>query len=105
MTEHDLLQLLKQKTAELGQSNVARALSYSSAAISQILSGTYRGDSTNILQKVREMYGGISVQCPILDQITLELCANQRRKDFAATNPQRVKLYQSCKKCQLWQKG
>ncbi|WP_035056264.1 hypothetical protein [Desulfuromonas sp. TF] len=107
MTQADLLTLLRKKVAEFndergqgGQSRVAAELGYSSGAISQVLSGKYQGDVSNILAKVEEVYGGQFVDCPGLGlEIPLGKCAEWRRKPFAATNPQRVRMFKACKKC------
>ncbi len=109
MTQADLLILLRKKVAEFndergqgGQSRVAAELGYSSGAISQVLSGKYQGDITNILARVEEVYGGTFVECPGLGyEISLGTCAQwrQKAKTFAATNPQRVAMFKACKKC------
>lgn len=100
MTQTDLLKLLKEKIAETSQAHVARLLGYTSGSpLSQILSGTYKGSPDTILQRVREVFGGETVQCPVLGEISLARCAEKRKLPFAATNPQRVALYRACQKC------
>lgn len=106
MTRPDLLDLLQKKIEQFndergqgGQARVARDLGYSAGAISQVISGKYP-DAGNILAKVEEIYGGISVDCPGLGyEIPLAKCGEWRRKPFAATNPQRVAMYRACKNC------
>lgn len=99
MTQTDLLQLLRDKCEQHSQAEVARRLGYSGAAISQVLSGTYGGDSYTILTKVEEIYGNTVVNCPILGDIPLSKCAELRKRPFAATNPTRVALYRACRNC------
>lgn len=107
MTRPDLLDLLAKKIDEFndergqgGQARVARDLGYSAGAISQVLSGKYQGDISNILARVEEIYGGLSVDCPGLGyEIPLAKCGEWRRKPFASTNPQRVAMYRACKDC------
>lgn len=100
MTQHDLLQLLRDKCAELSQSRVAAALGYSPSAVNQALHGTYKGDLTNLLRKVAEVFGNETVSCPILGEIPLSKCAYHHRREFAATNPQRVRLWRACRQCE-----
>jgi hypothetical protein len=57
-------------------------------------------DAHLVLQRVVEVYGGLSVVCPILGDIPLAQCAEERRKPFAATNQQRIELYRACKTCE-----
>ncbi|AJF08098.1 hypothetical protein GSUB_16210 [Geoalkalibacter subterraneus] len=83
-----------------GQSRVAEELGYSSAAISQALSGKYRGNLNNLLTRVEEVYGNSTVDCPGLGEtITLGKCSQWRKKPFAATNPLRVHMYRACRNC------
>ncbi|MBW4056962.1 MAG: helix-turn-helix transcriptional regulator [Proteobacteria bacterium] len=99
MTYPDAMKLLIDKSAELGQAEVARRLGLSGAAISQILSGKYNAAPDAILSRVIEVFGGLSVECPVLGQIPMARCAEKRKLPFAATNPQRVALFRACQKC------
>lgn len=98
MITNDRMQLLREKCAELGQAEVARRLGYSPAAINQALQGKYP-DPSNILNRVEEIFGSTTVKCPILGEISLLKCSENRKRPFAATNPLRVQLYRQCKKC------
>ena len=99
MTQGDLMKLLQDKIAETSQAGVARALGISGSALSQLLSGTYKAAPDAILERVREIYGGISVDCPVLGTIPLHKCATERKQPFAATSHQRVALWKACQKC------
>ena len=99
MTKPDAMQLLIQQVAEHGQAEVARRLGKSGAAISQILSGKYQAAPDEILKRVIEVFGGLSVECPVLGEIPLRQCADERKKPFAATSHQRVALWKACQKC------
>jgi len=99
MTTTDRMQLLREKCAELGQAEVARRLDYSPSTVNQALRGKYQGELDNLLTKVEEVYGCTMVKCPILGEISLGKCSENRKRPFAATNPLRVQLYRQCKKC------
>jgi hypothetical protein len=99
LTKPDLLNLLRDKCASLGQSNVAKQLGYSAAAISQILSNSYKGDSATILNRVEVVFGGLSVSCPVLGEIPMANCSDEQKKPFAATSHQRVALWKACQAC------
>lgn len=96
----DAMKLLTEKVNEIGQAEVARRLGKSAAAISQILSGKYAAAPDEILKRVIEVFGGISVDCPVLGDIPLSQCAAERKKPFAATSHQRVALWKACQKCE-----
>lgn len=105
MTQADLMKLLNQKIDESSQANVARLLGISGSALSQLRGGTYNANPDAILQRVREVYGGETVNCPVLGEIPLGRCAEKRKLPFAATNPQRVALYRACQTCPQNNKG
>lgn len=99
MTKPDAMQLLREKCAELGQAKVARLLGISAPAISQIISGKYGASPDAILTRVVEVFGGLSVDCPVLGDIPLARCADERRNEFPATNHQDVELRRACPDC------
>lgn len=100
MTNNDKLELLRRAVSEAGsQAKVAAKLGYSSATVSQLLSGSYNGSSDTVLTRVFEVYGGQVVGCPILGDIALCRCVDERRRPFSATNPRRVRMYRACKGC------
>lgn len=101
MTIPDAMELLKRKVAELGQAEVGRQLGYSSGSIiCQILKGDYKGAPTNALNRVVELFGGVTAHCPVLGEITLQRCAEQKKLPFSAANPRRAQLYRACKTCE-----
>ncbi len=100
MTAPDAMNLLRQKVTELGQAEVARRLDVSAAAISQLLSGKYQASPDNILRRVVEVFGGLSVDCPVLGEIPLAQCSDERKKPFTTANHQAVALWRACQGCQ-----
>ena len=101
MTGDDRLELLRRAVAEAGsQAKVAIKLGYSSATISQVLSCTYQGTTDAILVRVEEVFGNRVVDCPLLGEVGLGRCVEERRRPFSASNPQRVKLYRACRRCE-----
>jgi hypothetical protein len=93
------LELLKKAVAAHGQSAVARAIGYSCSAVNQAVHGKYRGSLQKLLQRVAEVYGTGTVACPVMGEISIQRCAAERKKPFAATSPQRVRLYHACRRC------
>ncbi len=95
----DAMGLLKKAVNANGQAAVARMLGYSPSAINQVLKGTYGGSVDNLMQTVAETFGNGTVHCPVMGEIPLRRCAQERKKPFSATSPQRAKLYMACSKC------
>ena len=95
----DRMQLLIKVVRAHGQAAVARATGYSDSAVSQAMHGKYRGSLENMLQRVEEVYGSGTVLCPVMGEISIQRCASEKRKPFAATSPQRVRLFRACQAC------
>lgn len=96
----DSMALLREAVTGSSQAAVARELGYSPSAINQALKGRYGGSLDTLLERVREIYGSGNVKCPVMGEITLRRCGEERRKHFGVTNPQRVRLYQACQTCE-----
>ncbi|MDR2551414.1 MAG: helix-turn-helix transcriptional regulator [Desulfobulbus sp.] len=100
MTNDDRMALLREAVADLGsQAKAGKRLGYSSATISQVLSGSYGGQLDAILTRVEEVFGRTEVDCPILGMIAYPQCVDERRKPFCTANPHRVRMYQACRAC------
>ena len=95
----DRMHLLIKAVQSHGQSRVARALGYSVSAVNQVLHDKYRGRLDNLLKRVCEVYGSGTVDCPVMGTIPVRRCAAERKKPFAASSPQRVRLYRICRNC------
>jgi hypothetical protein len=93
------LALLREHIARTSGARVARELGYSPALVSQVAACKYGGDLERVARRVIEVYGGQHVECPVLGEIALACCAQERKRPFAATNPVRVRLYRACRTC------
>jgi hypothetical protein len=95
----DAMALLQTAAKTHGQAHVARAIGYSTSAVNQALSGKYRGRLDRLMQRVTDVYGAGTIDCPVMGAISRQRCAAERKKPCAPTSPQRVKLYRACKLC------
>lgn len=102
MNNADRLELLRDAVRAQGsQAKVASVLGYSSTTISQVLGGNYAGSLDGFLKRVEEKFGTQIIECPVLGEIQLPRCVNERRKPFSTANPLRVKLYKTCSECEF----
>lgn len=100
MTNDDRMALLREAVESEGsQAKVGRRIGYSAAAISQLLSSTYKGNVDAPLMRVEEVYGKTEVRCPVLGTITYPVCVEERRTPFTTANPHRVRMFQACRIC------
>lgn len=100
MTTEDRLQLLRRAVEQHGQSEVARRISRSDATISQVMNDKYPGRTDRVLELIAAEFGNETVDCPIMGEIPLACCTEERSKPFRATNPQRRKLFVACRECE-----
>lgn len=99
MNGDQALQLLHEKVYELGQTETARRLKISPSAVNQLLHGKYKASPKAILTKVTEVFGGLSVQCPVLGTIPLVQCSEEKKRPFTASSNLRVRLFRACREC------
>lgn len=92
-------ELLQQMIEKLGLAEVAARIGYNKSAVCHVARGTYRGKSDRILKAIEEKFSQQGVECPVLGEIPLSRCVEERSRPFAATNPLRVLLARTCQKC------
>lgn len=90
---------LRQACEASSQSAVATRIGMSPAVVNQVLKGTYLGNLSNVQKRVEGVLMGVSIDCPIIGEIPLNICVDNQSRPFAATNPMRVRLHRACKAC------
>lgn len=93
------IEMLKKACEASSQKAVAAKVGYSPATISQVLSGTYRGDLSRVQAAVEGALMRATVDCPVIGELPRQRCIEHQRAPFAPTNPMRVQLYAACKTC------
>lgn len=102
----DWLNLLRTRCDQIGQTAAAKELQAqqpdrypSPELLSRVLKGTYPHRTDRLQALVMGVYGGQTVDCPVLGAIGRDECRGHQSRPFAATNPQRVALYRACRTC------
>lgn len=85
--------------AQGSQAKVSKMLGYSTATISQVISNSYPGALEKVLNRVEEVFGSRTVDCPIRGKIALNECVEARRASFSNANPTLLQLFQTCPRC------
>ena len=80
-------------------SAAARAIGYSPAVVSHVLANRYSGDLPAVFAKIRGVWLGEQVICPVLGEIGRDQCLTHQKRPFAATNSSRARLFHACKIC------
>ncbi len=99
--QEEWLHALANECDRTSQSTVADRLGVSATMINQALKGIYPSQKGlgRLQDLVEGALMGTTVNCPVLDEVTRDICIEKQELPFAATNPQRVKLYKACKAC------
>lgn len=98
-TEPDWMDVLRGACKARKQSGVAAEIGYSPTVVSQVLSGTYKGDLKAVRQKVEGALMGLTVECPVVGDLPRNRCLEYQRQTFASTNHLRVQLSKACPGC------
>ncbi|TQV63938.1 MAG: helix-turn-helix transcriptional regulator [Halothiobacillaceae bacterium] len=93
------IDMLREACAASSQKAVASRIGYSPATISQVLSGTYKGDMTRVQAAVEGALMQAVVECPVMGTLERHRCIEHQRSAFTPTNPMRVRLYKACRTC------
>jgi len=98
-TEPEWLAELRAFYAAHGGKKTAAKIGYSTAVVSGVLSGKYKGDLKSVQQKVEGSLMGRTVLCPVVGDLPRDRCIEYQRQPFAATNHMRVQFSRACPKC------
>lgn len=93
----DWIDELRSACQRLGQKEIAKRIGYSSAVISQVVNGKYPGDLSRVQAQVEGALMKRVVDCPMLGDITLDVCRGHQSRKFSTTNPMRVQMYRACR--------
>lgn len=97
----DVLAILQKQSERLTQPQMAEALNISTAYVNQALQDKFRGNVDRFAARVRGLWGGSTVSCPVLGSINTKVCQDEqiKAKSAAFTNPLRVAVARACKTC------
>lgn len=90
-------EVLAAETAATSQARVGRRIGYAASVVSQVLSGTYRGDLTKVRAAVEGGLMAATVDCPVLGPIGTQKCLGHQRRPLDPTTPERVRLWKACR--------
>lgn len=100
----DVLQLLRTQAKSATQVALAEQLGISTSAVNQAIHDKYRGNVDRLCARVRGLWAGDTVSCPVLGSISTKVCIDQQSKGVVYSNPMRVALAKACKTCPHAQK-
>jgi hypothetical protein len=95
----DVLQIIRSQSKQMNGRKLAELLGVSTSAVSQALNDKFVGNVERFCLRVRGVFAGDTVQCPVLGQLTTKVCLEQQQRPKAFTNPMRVTLHRTCPTC------
>lgn len=101
LLEPEWLTALREHAKAHNQRKAADAIGYSTTVVSQVLKGIYPGDLAAVQAKVEGALMGAMVECPVIGEMPRNRCVEHqaRSRNFATTNPLRVRLAKVCPTC------
>ena len=79
------------------QSFAASMIKYSPPVVNQVLKKTYKGNLRRVQTAVEGALMASTVDCPEIGEMAADVCLRNQKRPFAATTPQRVRLYFACR--------
>lgn len=101
LLEPEWLATLRSHAKAHRQRQAAKDIGYSGTVVNQVLKGTYTGDLKAVQAKVEGALMGAMVECPVIGEMPRNRCVEHqaRSRNFATTNPLRVRLAKVCPTC------
>ncbi len=93
----DWIEIVAREATRTSATEVARRLGYSVAVVSSLCRGSYKGDLGAVEARVRGVYMGEEVGCPVLGDIARDYCLAEQRKKHIGTSQIRTALFHACR--------
>ncbi len=76
---------------------VAKRLGYSGSVVTSVCKANYGGDLATVEGKVRGLFMGMIVECPVLGDLSKHRCLDEQKKTFIGTSALRTSLFHACR--------
>lgn len=80
-----------------GLAGAAKRIGYSQPTVSQVINARYLGDLARIEERVRGALMGLTVDCPVVGDLSRDLCLDWQGKAYAPTSAHRVRMFHACR--------
>jgi hypothetical protein len=94
----DVLAMLQEQCKSKSQGAIAAELGVSTSMVNKAVHDKFGGSLDTFCARVRGLWGGQSVVCPVLGHINTKVCLDQQ-KQGGWSNPMRAALTRACKAC------
>lgn len=83
-----------------GNAKIAAELGCTPSLVSQLAAGTYPAP-VKWHQKIIEKYCTETVPCPVIGEISIQRCKDERDRPYSMANPTRGELSRTCPTCKV----
>jgi len=94
----DVLSILQEQAKTKTQPQLAAELGVSTSTVNKAIHDKFQGALDTFCARVRGLWGGQAVVCPVLGDINTKLCLDQQRQR-GWSNPMRAAITRSCAAC------
>ena len=91
------IKVLAASSDQSDQRQTAYRIGYSPPVVNQVLNRSYKGNLKRVQTAVEGALMAVTVDCPVVGELAANICLKYQDRPFAATNPERVKLYRACR--------
>lgn len=95
--DSDWMSALRAQVQRTSQSRMALKLGISPGTVSQVLSGTYRADTSRIERRVRGLLMGEVVECPVLWDLPMHVCQDLQERKGPLANEHQQQAWFCCR--------
>lgn len=94
----DWVEVLANEANRTSATAAAKRIGYSPSVVSGICRGKYeKGDWEKVEAKVRGVFMGALIECPVLGEIGRDQCVDEQKKKHIGTSALRTALYHKCR--------
>ncbi len=93
----DWVEVMAIEATRTSATSVAQRLAYSVAVISSVCRAKYAGDLGKVEARVRGVFMGELVDCPVLGEIGRSHCLDEQAKKHVGTSATRTALFRACR--------
>lgn len=96
-----LVKRLAERCDETSQKHVASMIGKSTAAVSCVLSKSYKGDLNAVLTAFESWDSGLMITCPMQGEISQGVCERTQNSKINAASTLGMKQWRACQKCKF----
>lgn len=91
------VKVLAKSCDRINQKQTGFLIGYTAPVVNAVLKNKYKAGLKGVQTAVEGALMAATVDCPVVGELAANICLKYQKRRFAATNPERVKLYRACR--------